>query len=84
MVKFISASENKNEGSIASYIDNINPILSINLAKQLNSRVKKRCEKHPDVDSIIAVSATPIQKFVVQHACCEDFRVELERFISNT
>lgn len=83
MIKFKAKEENRNTGTIGSYRDNLDAILSGKLASQLNSKgIDFKCEFHSNEDSIILVN-TPNNsvQFEIEHVCCEVFRPKLEHFL---
>jgi hypothetical protein len=86
MIVFKTKEENKNTGSITSFIKNFGAMASEKLAQQLNNKeIKMKCNKHPGQNSIVLVDAgkSPIV-FEIEDVCCEDFRKKLLLFLEDS
>ena len=69
MIKYKPKSENHHSGTAASYLENFDAIASENICKQLQQKTKhKKCNAHPEIESVILVSAHPEIKFEVEFA----------------
>jgi len=82
MIRFQPKKENRNTGTIDSFIGNLDSIVSQSMADQLNAKnIDKKCVDHPNFETIVLVSTEPTISFDIEVVCCEKFRNELETFL---
>jgi hypothetical protein len=86
MIRFIPDHENKNTGTIASMLENVNPILEKKVCAEANQKCQHISCTNQDckeIDSVVSISIDDVSgiTYSIVSSCCSEFRQRLNKFL---